>query len=248
MKKENIMLIAGCSHSAGSEIDGSQDSKYNRQHSYGNLLAKKIDYSPINISSSGSTNASIARSVLEWCDKNYNADTMNLFVLISWTESSRMEIPAKLPTWYEGANLSADWNSKSSNNFLRINQGWLGAKGYESKIVPYYHKFIAQNLVYLEVLSANLVLQLQYFLKLHSMRYVMCNTMHMFSNDECLNFYLNLIDETRYLNLRGRDLAFYWKYRNQGFNNPKAKYWHHAEEPHRLYSEELFDLVIKNGI
>jgi hypothetical protein len=37
--KEKILLIAGCSHTAGSEIDGSEDSKHNRKHSYGNQLA-----------------------------------------------------------------------------------------------------------------------------------------------------------------------------------------------------------------
>ena len=33
MKKEKILLIAGCSHAAGSEIDGDEDSQYNRDHS-----------------------------------------------------------------------------------------------------------------------------------------------------------------------------------------------------------------------
>ena len=42
MKKEKILLIAGCSHAAGSEIDGKEDSKYNREHSYGALVAKKL--------------------------------------------------------------------------------------------------------------------------------------------------------------------------------------------------------------
>ena len=39
---EKIMLIAGCSHAAGSEIDGTEDSVYNRQHSFGALLAVKM--------------------------------------------------------------------------------------------------------------------------------------------------------------------------------------------------------------
>ena len=35
--KEKIMLIAGGSDLAGSEIDGSDDSYYNRDNSFGNL-------------------------------------------------------------------------------------------------------------------------------------------------------------------------------------------------------------------
>lgn len=248
MKKQNVMLVVGCSHSAGAEIDGNQDSEYNRKHSYGNLLANFLGYTAVNISSSGSTNSTIARSVLEWCRENYKPEDMNLFVLISWTESSRMEIPSIDPTWYEGANLNADWTSKTSKNFLRINQGWAGGDIYEKRTVPSYQRFIAQNLIYLEIQSANLVLQLQYFLKMHSIDYLMCNTMHMFSEDKVLKFYLELIDESRYIDFRNSENAFYWKYKNKGFKNPKAKYWHHNEEPHKMYASELLDFLIKNGI
>ena len=83
-------LIAGCSHTAGSEIDGDTDSPFNRQHSYGNLLANKLGYTPINIAVSGYTNSAIARSVLEYCSEH---DTSDLSVVIGWSESSRIEAP-----------------------------------------------------------------------------------------------------------------------------------------------------------
>ena len=41
MKKEKILLIAGCSHTAGSEIDGNEDSTYNRENSYGGLIVRR---------------------------------------------------------------------------------------------------------------------------------------------------------------------------------------------------------------
>jgi hypothetical protein len=240
------MLINGCSHAAGAEIDGDQDSVYNRQHSFGNLLANKLGYTPVNISSSGSANASIARTTLEWINDNYSSD-MELFTLISWTESSRMEIPSENETWYEGSNHSADWFSKTSKDFFRINQGWKGGDFYEKRILPEYHRFIVKNLEYLEIQSANHVLQLQYFLKSISVNYLMCNTMHMFSQDnKYLNFYLSLIDKKHYLDLLDTDNAFYWKYKNQGYENPKAKYWHHNEKPHELYADELFNFISKD--
>jgi hypothetical protein len=58
--KERVLLIAGCSHAAGSEIDGTEDSIYNRQHSFGNLLAEKLGRRPINIASSAANNQCIA--------------------------------------------------------------------------------------------------------------------------------------------------------------------------------------------
>jgi len=89
------MLIAGCSHAAGSEIDGTGDSKYNRQHSFGNLLAEKLGYRPINIAVTAATNMGIARSVLQWFSEQYDPAVQEVFVLIAWAECSRMEMPVK---------------------------------------------------------------------------------------------------------------------------------------------------------
>ena len=84
MTKEKIMLIAGCSHAAGSEINGQEDSVYNRQHSFGARLANKLGYKPINIATNGASNSCIARSILNWFDQNYDENTMEIFVLTSW--------------------------------------------------------------------------------------------------------------------------------------------------------------------
>ena len=69
IQKEKILLIAGCSHTAGSEIDGKEDSASNRKHSLGGIVAKKLNRKPINISQVGATNSGIARQVLQWFDK-----------------------------------------------------------------------------------------------------------------------------------------------------------------------------------
>ena len=76
MTKEKIALIAGCSHSAGSEIDGNQDSSYNRDNAFGSVLAKKLGYRPLNISVTGATNSGIARSIL--------CGSMNTMTLKQW--------------------------------------------------------------------------------------------------------------------------------------------------------------------
>lgn len=240
------MLIAGCSHAAGSEIDGSEDSNYNRSKSFGNQLAVALGYEPINIAISGASNPTIARSVLEWFETN-NTDNAEIFVLVSWTESSRMEIPSNNNYDYITGNNSISWFSKTSDDYHRINQGWEGANAEEKKFIKPYHSFIANNLEYLEILSANYVLQLQYFLQNKSIKYLMCNTMHMFGNCRHLDFYINLIDKTKYLNISSNDEAFYWKYRNLGHNNTKAKYWHHDEAPHKLFAIELYKFIKTQG-
>ena len=242
---EKVMLIAGCSNAAGYEIDGSEDSAYNRQNSFGNQLAHKMGYRAINTGTGGSTNASIARGVIEWVTNNYNPDTMELFVLVAWTESARLEVPFHRPTWYNDSNPGADWVSESSFDYLRVNQSWPGGNEDDQKVIPYYQEFIVNNLTYMEILSANAVLQIEYFLKMQKIDYVMCNTMHMFTHNDYLDFYLDRIDKKNYLDMDNNENSFYWKYRNSGYTNPKARYWHHDIVPHTMYADELHKFIME---
>lgn len=244
--KEKIALIAGCSHSAGAEIDGKLDSYYNRNNSFGALLAEKLGYSPRNIAVSGSANSGIARSILRWFDENYDPDSMEVFVCVGWTESSRLEVPAQdRPGDYHSGNPCINWYDSSANSFYRLNFGWKGNSAYEKTMIPKYHEFMSDNQLILENWSATYVLQIQYFLKSLNIPYVMCSTMHMFQPKEHFTSYLvDLIDSTTYYNLNtDQDSSFYWKYRNLGYENTKAKYWHHDEEPHKLYAEELYKFI-----
>jgi hypothetical protein len=240
--KEKIMLIAGDSHSAGAEIDGVQDSYYNRQHSYGNVLAAKLGYKPINIAEGGSTNPTIARSILQWFSEKYDSKTMDVFVLIGWTDSSRMEVPRDRISWYD--NNAGDYCATSGNNFARINMGYPGDDTEEKLFIVDYHKFIAKNEKYLEIVSANSVLQLQYFLQTKNSNYLMSNVMYMFQpRDTHTSFYFEQIDTSKYYHMEDSEQSFYPKYKNAGYTNPKAKYWHHNEIPHSLYADELCNFL-----
>lgn len=242
--KEKILLIAGCSHTSGSEIDGEPDSVYNRQHSYGNQLAHKLSYTAINIAEPGSTNPTIARSVLQWFNEQYNSKTMEVFVLIGWTESTRMECPWDRPSHYEAYAPHNDYFAKSGKSYLRVNMGWEGSDPQEKEIIKEYHKFMAANEKYLEIISLNTVLQMQYYFKSINVDYLMCNSLHMFNKrDRHTGFYLDLIDQSKYFNMTENDQSFFPKYRALGFTNPKAKYWHHDEIPHAMYADELYNFI-----
>ena len=240
--KERVLLVVGCSNAAGAEIDGSGDSDYNRKNSFGNLLASKLDRRAINIASSGAANQTIARTTIEWINRYYNPDTMDLSVLVAWTESSRVELPLDRETWYEQWDIAGDYISESARDYIRVNFGYKGGYPDEERIIARCQEFMSDNLAYLEIQTANVVLQIQYFLKSLNIPYLMCNTMNMFTDHRQLKSYLCHIDETCYLNLTDNENCFYWKYRNAGYTNPKAKYWHHNEVPHRLYSEDLYTL------
>lgn len=249
---EKIALIAGCSHSAGSEIDGNEDSLYNRNHSFGSVLATKLGYRPINIALNGATNSGIARSILLWFDQEYDPETMDVFVCVGWTESSRLEVPARpRPGYYNTGNGSTPWFDSSANSFYRINFGWEGGNDEERAMIPPYHKFMAENQDMLETWSAKDVLLVQYLLNSKNLPYVMCNTMHMFETHPSFfsftSYMINLIDDTKFYKPKSpQEESFYWKYKNLGYNNEKAKYWHHGEEAHSLYAEELYNFVKEN--
>jgi hypothetical protein len=249
MAKEKFLLIAGCSHATGCEIDGTIDSTYNRSNSFGNLLAHKLSREPINIAFAGSANQGIARTTLEWFSKNYNPD-LDLMVLIAWTDSLRTEIPLFRPTYVERENDSSDFFSKIQNHFFRIHPATKGYNDRERRIVETWQNFItepfAQN--YLETLSATFVLNIQYFLEKKQIPYLMCNTQYMFTDNMFSKFYISLIDRSKYVDIDQPDESFYWKYNKLGFKNQSEMYWHHGLEPHRLYSEHLFNFVKNQNI
>ena len=74
----------------------------------------------------------------------------------------------------------------------------------------------------------------------------MCNTMHMFTKNSYTEFFLDLIDKNHYIDFDNNDEAFYWKYKNEGYTNPKATYWHHDEVPHDLFANELYNFIEDN--
>jgi len=244
--KKKIMLIAGCSHTAGSEIDGTEDSKYNRLHSYGGILAEKMGYTPVNIAEPGSTNSTIARSVLQWFNTEYKPEEMDVFVVVGWTENIRMEVPTERVSWYDRHCTHWDWYPDTGRYYWRINMGWHGYDPEEKELIPRYHRFMAENERYLEIVTLNAVLQVQYFLKSLNVDYVMCSTMHLVTENTHTKFYISCVDQTKYMDFIDNDKSFYWYYRNLGYENPKAKYWHHDDTPHLLYAGMLHTFIERN--
>lgn len=245
---EKILLIAGCSHTAGSEINGQEDSVYNRQQSFGAQLARMLGRTPVNVAINGATNGCIARTVLKWFEHNYDPAKYDVQVLVAWTESTRLEVPSDRQFYYRQSSKCSDWYDETMETYFRINFGWEGGDAEEKALFPRYHRFMAENETMLELWTVNYILQIQYFLKSMGVKYLMCNTMHMFTeNSKHVKEMTKLVDEANYYKLHGtQDDSFFWKYRNLGYENPKAKYWHHDERPHQLYAEELYKFIEEN--
>ena len=240
MKKEKILLVAGCSHMAGSEIDGNEDSTFNREHSFGALIAKHLGRKVIHVAQVGAANTGVARQVSHWFHHNYDPDTMNVNVIVGWTEPTRLEMPSTMERNYISASTNTDWYEKSSDYFYKVIIGWEGGDEEERDAIPALHRFMADHQPYLEYQSYNLVLQIQYLLQSKKIPYMMLNTMPFFLDDiQSIKNLIPLIDATKYYKLGDKDEAFFPKYKELGYVNEKAKYWHHGEEAHEQYAEEL---------
>jgi hypothetical protein len=171
---------------------------------------------------------------------------MEVFVVVGWTESTRMEVPTHRVSCYDQHCNCWDYFALSGRNYWRINMGWPGIDPEEKELIPRYQRFMAENESYLEIVSANCVLQIQYFLKSLNVDYVMCNTMHVFTPNKHNDFYVSCMDKTKYMNIMDDNEAFYLKYKSLGYKNPKAKFWHHDETPHKLFAEDLYNFIERN--
>ena len=138
--KEKILLIAGCSHSAGSEIDGKEDSAANRKNSFGDLITKNLKRRPINVTHVGANHSGIARQVINWFEQEYDPETMNVNVLVSWTEATRLEVPSERQRDYKTASSHTDWYDESADHYFKVIIGWDGGDEEELRNTPIAHR------------------------------------------------------------------------------------------------------------
>lgn len=97
-----ILISFGCSHSAGSEIDGVGDSDYNRQNSYGAILTKKFGFDRhINYALCGGSNQRIFTLTTQVLSEIINNESKMIpfprkhceyFFLIGWTGLNRFDL------------------------------------------------------------------------------------------------------------------------------------------------------------
>jgi len=233
-------LIAGCSHSAGFEIDGTEDSVYNRSKCFGAILSGMLQLTPHNISLGAQSNSAIARSVIDYCESDPDVE----FVVIGWTEMTRIDLPSGHDVDHDGSNPAVDTFTKINKRWLQINSGWEGFTPYEKSIMPYWHEFMYNKTDILDLITVKEMLLTQQYLQSRGIDYVFANTMLPYNPTRYTDWYWKLIDESKCMwDAEG----FFFKYKELGYENPKAQYWHHDELPHRLYAEELYNHIAERS-
>jgi hypothetical protein len=86
------LVTIGCSHTAGSMIDGKNGTSwYNKQHSFGGLLAKKYGMNHYSLGLPGGSNQYIYRATIRFIN-NFMHPHDDYIFLIGWTSTNRIEM------------------------------------------------------------------------------------------------------------------------------------------------------------
>tara|TARA_B100000497_G_C7676859_1_gene408966 strand:+ start:316 stop:1050 length:735 start_codon:yes stop_codon:yes gene_type:complete len=236
------VLINGCSHSAGSEIEASGigDGNYNRDNSFGASLAKRMGATYTNIAYPGASNDYIARTTQYWILDNKELAKNTLF-LIHWTGTDRTEYfydngytgqfdfipyapdkqvahlhPQHYPDW-----APSEWktNLQQLSNHLFINHTQWDINRYNNIILT------------------------QEFLKSNNCRYIFRNAFQCCSPDKRYQYYIDKIDKDNFLHFDNAEQSFYEHCLDKGFDTKGQKYWHHKLEAHNYWANLLFNLL-----
>ena len=248
---EGTVISFGCSHTAGSEIDGVGDSDYNRQHSYGAHLAKKFDYDHMNFALCGGSNQRIFLLTTQVL-KEIIVGTCNLvphlrknhkyFFLIGWTSLNRFDL--------------------RYSNHLVYGQAGDAGDYLDDKIVP-VTSGTNPNLVEDKDLRRilNYIFALQTMLETNNIDYYMFNAIEnhfktdYFTQDRYdvhaepiwrpgNTIIYDNIDETKYYHPKSYIENYYRWCTSHGHENQSNKYWHLGEPAHIDWANHIYPEIL----
>jgi hypothetical protein len=234
------LLINGCSHSAGSEIEGSGigEGDYNRAQCFGAQLARRLDCKYSNLAVPGGSNDYIARSTLYWILENQDLAKDTLF-LIHWTGSTRTEF------FYDGPVDKIYWNwidysfDKQVGHVHFDHHANIFPKTMNSNLQS-IEKSLFINETHWEINKYNNIIQTQTLLKSLNLQYVFGNAFQACAQGERYQKYSNLIDRTKFKNPFDEKESFFENCLANGFSVEGQKYWHHKLEAHTYWTDRLF--------
>lgn len=238
-----ILVTIGCSHTAGSMIDGRNGTSwYNKQHSFGGLIAEKYKMSHFSLGVPGGSNQYIYRSTIRFIN-NFMNDSDDYIFLIGWTSTNRIEM-----RYPENSN----YTHKIVGDFL------------DTKYIPFtvgtnpalYHTTELKQLdklcpliFYEDQLATDWAVYaytLQNLLKNKNIKYYMFNTCHDIPVLDDSKDIINALDKDLYYNPTDIDYSMLYWALNKGFE--KTSCWHLKADGHAAWAEHLEDLLKKQGL
>jgi len=197
-----LLLVNGCSHAAGAEIDYEwQDNCYDK--AFGRWCADSLGYDYENLAISGASQDRIIRTTIEWVGKNYKRK--DLFAVIMWSGPSRTEFYRK-------------------DDFVNIvpSNDHLYKKEFSNIEYLYYKSYVAvQDAFSQDIKFYNNVILLQNYLKYFNIPYVFLNATQAMNSHYSKLDYLDIqVDSTKYYKRHSFPDSYYHMLIKQGFKLP----------------------------
>lgn len=232
------LVAIGCSHMAGSELDGKNgESIVNRKNCFAAIVAKQLGYNFYNLSVPGASNQFIHRKIVEFIT-THKKETEDYLFLIGWTSSERMELRYFNDTDYEYISL-ADFHDPKYFPFTSGVDTNLIQDERMRKLQKFSDILFDNNLKYTE--AATLVWSAQEIFKSNNLKYFMINSCDKLYRTPYNATILDKIDLTYFYNPEDRDSSyFYYCYNKLRFKS-YSKQWHHYHPAHVAYSKFLID-------
>lgn len=233
------ILINGCSHSAGSEIEGSAigESHYNRKNCFGAQVAKKLNASYTNLAGPGSGNDYICRSTLFWCLQNKEKIKNTLF-LIHWTSPWRMD-------YFVNKHIEEDdlfWQDEIyDKNVGHINpqHSWPNFYKEDRKIIKKVQHFFLND-THWQIQKYLNIIYLQTILKGFNAKYIFKNAHIALPRAGRYKSYYEQIDSKYFIGLFDENNSFFEHCLNAGYDIDGQMYWHHKLPAHTYWANKLY--------
>lgn len=239
------LVAVGCSHMAGAELDGKNPaSEYNRKHCFAAQIADRLGYNYINVSINGASNQFIHRKIIEYIT-HYMKNPQDVFFLIGWTASPRMELRYAEDNNFKYENLAelADekyfpFTSGTDSKLLLDNR----MKKLNDSIDVLFDFHLKENE------RATLAFSAQQVLKSLHIPYFMINTCDAIKRTAYTSYIVDKLDKNCYYKASEDNSAFFPYCRDTLSHRKFGKYWHHFKPAHDEYTEFLHQVLQERDI
>lgn len=255
MKK--VLVINGCSHTAGSEIDGAGvgDSPTCRSNSFGNLIAERVGREAINMAYPGGSNERICRSSMAWLGDNLEKilnKELDVFFLVHWTGFERFDYHFSQERFGDPDLLKIKFSSYCEDPHYQsfTNQSpvpdW-GRRETQEVVRAYKTMFLNSFETWSDNKIKNII-SLQGILKQFNIPYWFGDSFYVdYCNTPTFQKLTKVLDTKYFPYYNRKDMSYYWMCSDAGFKNQDTsnKLWHLGREAHKFYADWLFTELTK---
>lgn len=232
------LVTIGCSHTAGSMIDGKNGTSwYNKQHSFGGLLAKKYGMNHYSLGVPGGSNQYIYRATVRFIN-NFMHPHDDYIFLIGWTSTNRMEMRYPDNTTYVHKVVGDFLDTK----YVPFTIG-TDPKLYLSAELKAMEK-LTPLLFYENQLESDWAVYaytLQELFAQQKLKYYMFNTCHDLPVNQDNTEIVNALDTSLYYKPTDFDNSMLYWALNRGFE--KTSCWHLKADGHAAWADHLEQLM-----